>query len=129
MLKLVGGYRNKMDTYPSSITELKCMGKYMTIYRWTPERAKQAAKKLISLMDGTAPALIPEAMSKIKIIDQSFSVANNFMVVIYEIVDEDYPLAMAVANYLADTFDMETYPLVSGDNHARIWDQLALSLD
>jgi hypothetical protein len=88
--------------------------------------ALQAAKKWISCFDGTAPQIVQDAMQKFKVIDISFATANNFIVGIYEIADEDWPLVNSISLWFADSFTMETYPLVSADDHARIWDQLGL---
>lgn len=95
---------------------------FHTTYRWDPARFKEAARRFVSLFDGSAPQVVQDAMQKFQDVQMWYSMPNACFYAVYNLAPEDIPLVQAVGIYLADVFTLETIPVVSADDHNRVWD-------
>ncbi|MFX0187193.1 MAG: hypothetical protein ACFE8A_05600 [Candidatus Hodarchaeota archaeon] len=89
------------------------MARYVTIFRWKPENAREAFQITQSLPNRTAPKEILAAAAKIKIISQNFCPYNNLSIVIYEIDEKDFVETSLITMYFQGVFSMETYPVLN----------------
>jgi len=88
--------------------------------RWTPEQAAEVARRTNTLTDGTAPPSVLAAWSKLKIVTTANSPNNQFAITIYDVDDKDYVEASLTAVYFSDTTKMETYPVLSEEDSAKL---------
>ena len=64
------------------------MGLFVTISRYTPEQAEAAEKRWDTMLKGTAPKAVMDALAKMKIIAQVASPQNGFSLMIVDVTDQ-----------------------------------------
>ncbi|MBN2153946.1 MAG: hypothetical protein JW839_20990 [Candidatus Lokiarchaeota archaeon] len=99
------------------------MARYVTIYRWKPGTAHAFAKKWLNFMPGyPGPQKLKDAAAKFKNGTMAFSVANNCVVFIYDLADEDWVEANTCGLHLVDVCTMETFPVLTPEDHSKSFD-------
>ena len=96
------------------------MGRYVTIFRWTPEQALEVARRAAAITDGTAPPSVLAAYSKLKIVTIVNSPNNQIAISIYDVDEKDYVEATLTAVYYSDTVKMETYPVLTQEDSLKL---------
>lgn len=89
------------------------MGLFVTISRYTPEQAEALDERWDTVLNGTAPKAVLDALAKMKIINQVTSPQNGFAVMISEVTDQTWLDGTVVCRYMQDLCSMETYPVCS----------------
>ena len=96
------------------------MGLFVSIIRYTPEQADALEKRWDTILNGTAPKAVMEAVSKMKYINQVMSPQNGFTLSIMEVTDQTWLDGTLLCRYIADVATMEIYPCVSAED----WEKL-----
>jgi len=89
------------------------MGLFVTISRYTPEQAEALDERWDTVLNGTAPKAVLDALGKIKIINHVTSPQNGFAVMISEVTDQTWLDGTLVCRYMSDVCTMESYPVCS----------------
>ena len=102
------------------------MGLFVSIYRYTPEQVEALEERMNTIMNGTAPKVVLDAFSKMKIINWVESLNNGFSLVICEVTDQMWLDGNLINRYLADVVKMESYPCVSMEDSLKLDKMLPL---
>jgi len=89
------------------------MGLFVSISRWTPERAEAVEKRWDTLLNGTAPKAVMDAWAKMKIIAQVTSPQNGFALMVLDVTDQTWLDGTLICRYMADVCSFESYPACS----------------
>ena len=101
--------------------------KFMTIYKWTEKTARAAMKRWQSLMDGTAPQAVQDALPKLKVLNLVAAPQDHMMFGTWEIAETGMEAVWVIALYLQEVLTMETHLVTdAGDDWNRAWDNLDL---
>ena len=96
------------------------MGRYVTIFRWKPDKFWAFAKKWVQFMPGyPGPQKLKDAVAKVKVESLNYALSNNCIVELYSVTDEDLNEANIAITFLADVCKMETFPVLSGDDQLK----------
>ena len=87
------------------------MGLFVSISRWTPERAEAVEERWDTMLNGTAPKVVMDAWAKMKIIAQVTSPQNGFSLMVLEVTDETWIDGTILCRYMGDVASFESYPV------------------
>jgi hypothetical protein len=102
------------------------MGLFVSIFRYTPEQAHALEERWDTVLNGTAPKVVMDAFSKMKIINMVDSYHGGFSLCIAEVTDETWLDGTLINRYLADVATFETYPCVSIEDSLKLQKMLPL---
>ena len=102
------------------------MGLFVSISRYTPEQAEAAEKRWDTLLNGTAPKAVMDALAKMKIIAQVTSPQNGFTLMIVDVADQTWLDGTLLCRYMADVCALESYPVVSMEDWLKVKAKLPL---
>jgi hypothetical protein len=102
------------------------MGLFVSIIRYTPEQAEALDKRWDTVLNGTAPKAVMDAMAKMKFITQVTSPQNGFSLSVVEVTDQTWIDGTVVNRYLADVCSVETYPVCSMEQWLEVKKRLPL---
>lgn len=106
------------------------MGRYVTILRWKSENLRAFAKRFVDFALGVAPKELVDAMKdKGKIITLEYGLGNPFIMEIWEAADEDLPAIHAGLAFFEEVCQVETFPVMSQEEHGKGWEILESVLD
>jgi len=100
------------------------MGLFVTIARYTPEQAEAAEKRWDTMMTGTAPKVVMDALAKMKIITQVASPQNGFTLTVLDVTDQTWLNGTLICRYMADVCSLESYPVVSMEEWLKVKERL-----
>jgi hypothetical protein len=104
----------------------KTMGLFVTISRYTPEQAEATEKRWDTLLTGTAPKAVMDALAKMKIIAQVASPQNGFSLMIVDVTDQTWFDGTLLCRYMADVCSLESYPVCSMEQWLKVKEKLPL---
>jgi len=102
------------------------MIRFVTITRWTPETARALAERWMTVVNGTAPKPVLDALAKIKIVTQQISLPNRFAVFVAEIEEKDLLATVPLSLYMQDVCTEEEYTVMSMEEFLKVRESLPM---
>lgn len=100
------------------------MGLFVTISTWRPENGGAMEKRWDTILKGTAPKVVMDAMAKMKVVAQVVSPQSGFSLMLMEVSDATWMDGTLLCRYMQDVCSMVTSPVVSMEDWLKIKEKL-----
>ncbi len=100
------------------------MGLFVTITTWRPENGEAMEKRWDTILNGTAPKVVMDAMAKMKVITQVVSPQSGFSLMVMEVTDQTWMDGTLLCRYMSGVCSMVTSPVVSMEDWLKIKEKL-----
>jgi len=102
------------------------MIRFVSITRWTPETARALAKRWKTVIDGTAPKPVLDALAKMKFIAQEISLANRVAIMVSEIEEKDLLATVPLSIYMQEVCTEESFTVMSMEEYLKATEALPM---